>query len=119
MCPDISRDFSQVSSRKDEHRRSLSFIRLLLFSALYVLYTLQRGEISLTLACCAQVSQMQHGLSVVADLTGGDAEMQRAVQETIKAFGGLDIIVNRCSLIARIYCSVQSSKTDIFISIQP
>ncbi len=38
---------------------------------------------------------MQHGLSVVADLTGGDAEMQRAVQETIKAFGGLDIIVNR------------------------
>ena len=49
----------------------------------------------LTLACCAQVSQMQHGLSVVADLTGGDAEMQRAVQETIKAFGGLDIIVNR------------------------
>ena len=42
-----------------------------------------------------QVSQMQHGLSVVADLTGGDAEMQRAVQEVIKAFGGLDIIVNR------------------------
>ena len=38
---------------------------------------------------------MQHGLSVVADLTGGDAEMQRAVQEVIKAFGGLDIIVNR------------------------
>ena len=38
---------------------------------------------------------MQYGLSVVADLTGGDAEMQRAVQEVIKAFGGLDIIVNR------------------------
>lgn len=45
---------------------------------------------------CPQVSQMQHGLSVVADLTGGDAEMQRAVQEVIQAFGGLDIIVNRC-----------------------
>ena len=39
---------------------------------------------------------MQHGLSVVADLTGGDAEMQRAVEEVIQAFGGLDIIVNRC-----------------------
>ena len=38
---------------------------------------------------------MQHGLSVVADLTAGDSEMQRAVQEVIKAFGGLDIIVNR------------------------
>ena len=38
---------------------------------------------------------MQHGLSVVADLTGGDAEMQRAVHEVIKAFGGVDIIVNR------------------------
>ncbi|CAL5224873.1 g7631 [Coccomyxa viridis] len=42
----------------------------------------------------AVVEKMQHGLSVVADLTGGDAEMQRAVQEVIKAFGGLDIIVN-------------------------
>ena len=42
-----------------------------------------------------QVSQMKHGLSVVADLTKGDAEMQRAVQETIDAFGGVDIIVNR------------------------
>lgn len=38
---------------------------------------------------------MSHGLSVVADLTKGDAEMQRAVKETIDAFGGLDIIVNR------------------------
>ena len=44
---------------------------------------------------CSQVEKMQHGLSVVADLTGGDAEMHRAVQEVIKAFGGLDIIVNR------------------------
>ena len=43
----------------------------------------------------AQVAQMSHGLSVVADLTKGDAEMQRAVKETIDAFGGLDIIVNR------------------------
>ena len=42
-----------------------------------------------------QASQMKHGLSVVADLTKGDAEMQRAVRETIDAFGGLDIIVNR------------------------
>ena len=49
------------------------------------------------MTCCAhmQVSQMKHGLSVVADLTKGDAEMQRAVQETIDAFGGVDIIVNR------------------------
>ena len=31
----------------------------------------------------------------MADLTKGDAEMQRAVRETIDAFGGLDIIVNR------------------------
>ena len=38
---------------------------------------------------------MSHGLSVVADLTKGDAEMQRAVKETIDAFGGLDVIVNR------------------------
>ena len=38
---------------------------------------------------------MKHGLSVVADLTKGDAEMQRAVRETIDAFGGVDIIVNR------------------------
>ncbi len=45
----------------------------------------------------AQVAQMSHGLSVVADLTQGDAEMQRAVKETIDAFGGLDIIVNRCA----------------------
>jgi NAD(P)-dependent dehydrogenase (short-subunit alcohol dehydrogenase family) len=43
----------------------------------------------------AQVAHMSHGLSVVADLTKGDAEMQRAVKETIDAFGGLDIIVNR------------------------
>lgn len=42
----------------------------------------------------AVASQMKHGLSVVADLTKGDAEMQRAVRETIDAFGGLDIIVN-------------------------
>ena len=42
-----------------------------------------------------QASQMKHGLSVVADLTKGDAEMQRAVRETVDAFGGLDIIVNR------------------------
>ena len=42
-----------------------------------------------------QASQMKHGLSVVADLTKGDAEMQRAVRESIDAFGGLDIIVNR------------------------
>ena len=45
----------------------------------------------------AQVAQMSHGLSVVADLTKGDAEMQRAVKETIDAFGGLDIVVNRCA----------------------
>ena len=42
-----------------------------------------------------QVAQMQHGLAVVADLTGGDSEMQRAVQEVEAAFGGLDILVNR------------------------
>ena len=52
---------------------------------------------------------MKHGLSVVADLTGGDAEMQRAVQEVIKAFGGLDIIVNRCALHARVYAAPPSA----------
>ena len=49
----------------------------------------------LMLCIHVQTSQMKHGLSVVADLTKGDAEMQRAVRETIDAFGGLDIIVNR------------------------
>ena len=36
------------------------------------------------LCLAVQVDHMQHGLSVVADLTGGDAEMQRAVQEVSK-----------------------------------
>lgn len=52
---------------------------------------------------------MQHGLSVVADLTGGDAEMQRAVQEVIKAFGGLDIIVNRHFQPSPIYAACPSA----------
>ena len=52
---------------------------------------------------------MKHGLSVVADLTGGDAEMQRAVQEVIKAFGGLDIIVNRCALHACVHAAPPSA----------
>ncbi len=51
--------------------------------------------VGLTHCTHLQASQMKHGLSVVADLTKGDAEMQRAVRETIDAFGGLDIIVNR------------------------
>ena len=51
---------------------------------------------------------MQHGLSVVADLTGGDAEMQRAVQEVIKAFGGLDIIVNRHVKSAMLPCMLHT-----------
>ena len=52
---------------------------------------------------------MQHGLSVVADLTGGDAEMQRAVQEVIKAFGGLDIIVNRHVQPVRLHAAPRSA----------
>ena len=56
-------------------------------------YTLRAVEL---MHCShVQASQMKHGLSVVADLTKGDAEMQRAVRDTIDAFGGLDIIVNR------------------------
>ena len=40
---------------------------------------------------------MKHAVSVVADLSGGDAEMRRVVQETIAGLGGLDIIVNKCA----------------------
>ena len=54
---------------------------------------------------------MQQGLSVVADLTAGDAEMQRAVQEVIKAFGGLDIIVNRCAQHAHMHAAPPSAGT--------
>ena len=39
---------------------------------------------------------MKHAVPVPADLTGGDTEMQRIIQETIQGLGGLDIIVNRC-----------------------
>ena len=39
---------------------------------------------------------MKHAVQVVADLSGGDAEMERVIQETIQGLGGLDIIVNKC-----------------------
>ena len=42
-----------------------------------------------------QASQMKHALPVVADLSGGDREMQRVIHETIQGLGGLDIIVNK------------------------
>ena len=42
-----------------------------------------------------QACQMKHALPVVADLSGGDTEMQRIIQETIGGLGGLDIIVNK------------------------
>ncbi|CAL5224871.1 g7629 [Coccomyxa viridis] len=38
--------------------------------------------------------QMKDALPIVADLSGGDAEMQRVIYETIQGLGGLDIIVN-------------------------
>ena len=38
---------------------------------------------------------MKQALPVVADLSGGDMEMQRVIQETIEGLGGLDIIVNK------------------------
>ena len=42
-----------------------------------------------------QVGQMKHAVPVVADLSGGDEEMQRVIHETVAALGGLDIIVNK------------------------
>ena len=38
---------------------------------------------------------MGQGVPVVADLSAGDAEMHRVIEETVKTLGGLDIIVNR------------------------
>ena len=46
---------------------------------------------------CVQATQMKHAVAVVADLSGGDAEMHRVIQETIAGLGGLDIIVNKCA----------------------
>ena len=43
-----------------------------------------------------QAIQMKDALPIVADLSGGDAEMQRVIRETIQGLGGLDIIVNKC-----------------------
>ena len=45
--------------------------------------------------CALQAGLMGHGVPVVADLSAGDAEMHRVIEETVKALGGLDIIVNR------------------------
>ena len=42
-----------------------------------------------------QVGQMKHAVPVVADLSGGDEEMQRGIRETVATLGGLDIIVNK------------------------
>ena len=38
---------------------------------------------------------MKSGVPVVADLSAGDAEMHRVIEDTVNALGGLDIIVNR------------------------
>ena len=45
--------------------------------------------------CALQAGLMGRGFPVVADLSAGDAEMHRVIEETVKALGGLDIIVNR------------------------
>ena len=55
---------------------------------------------------CVQATQMKHAVSVVADLSGGDAEMHRVIQETIAGLGGLDIIVNKC--VAHFACQAGS-----------
>ena len=52
-----------------------------------------------------QAIQMKDALPIVADLSGGDAEMQRVIHETIQGLGGLDIIVNKCvSSLAVLFC---------------
>ena len=38
---------------------------------------------------------MKDALPIVADLSGGDAEMQRVIREAIQGLGGVDIIVNK------------------------
>ena len=45
--------------------------------------------------CALQAGLMGRGVPVVADLAAGDAEMHMIIEETVKALGGLDIIVNR------------------------